>query len=310
MKKAEFKRQKSTRKMRRSRCFGLVVVVLAWALPVMAQVSGQDDMGFVEELPGVRAPYAGKYEARVGGSRESEDDKLRLDIGASVDLYRKRMGRGSDSTRTVVLSLGADFFTWTRLRASGGFKFPVEAVDYYFGVNASVHHEYGIMQDARLRIAHISAHLVDGDPSFTSPEQEYITYNREFLDLLVGLRGNELLRVDRAGRNLRLRPYIGAQWLFHTIPDTLGVVTPYAGLDASVQPDTGLPLVLRFGYEFRLNTELEPVAEHQLRLGVKLGELDSRGVIVEGSYYSGRSSYGQHFSRREQYMALGFAVEF
>ena len=254
----------------------------------------------------VPGPYAGKYEARIGGSRESENDKLRLDIGGSVDILAYNKYR-----KPQEFSFGADFFTWTRLRASGGFKFPVEAVDYYFGINGAFKatEEESIFSDVRVRLAHISAHLVDGDPSFTSPQQEYITYSREFLDATVGFDGKKLLGL-RGPKLFALRPYAGAQWLFHTIPDTLGVVTPYAGLDASWQPGSALPLTFRFGYEARLNTELEPIGEHQARLGMKIGDIDSRGVILEGSYYSGRSHYGQHFSSREKFFSLGFAVEF
>ncbi len=269
--------------------------------------------GFAPGLPTVAGPYAGKYEARVGGSRESKDDKLRLDIGASVDLYTSLWsgaGRADGADDGAVLSFGADFFTWTRLRASGGFKFPVEAVDYYFGVNAGVHRAAGVISDLRLRLAHISAHLVDGDPGFTNPHQQYITYSREFLDGMVGFNGNELFSMGPHRGDFRVRPYLGAQWIFHTIPDTLGVVSPYAGFDGAWQPIADLPLVLRLGYEARLNTELEPIGEHLVRLGVKIGEIDTRGVIVEGSYYSGRSHYGQYFSRREEFLALGFAVEF
>ncbi len=301
------------------RLFFLLLVLVA-AVPSYGQMGATDEsMPLPGGYPGpppwrffpgsvlVPGPYAGKYEARIGGSRESENDKLRLDIGGSVDILAYNTRRTPQG-----LSFGADFFTWTRLRASGGFKFPVEAVDYYFGINGALKAAEGpgIISDMRLRLAHISAHLVDGDPSFTSPQQEYITYSREFLDFTLGLEGKNLLGIDRAARGLVIRPYTGLQWLFHTIPDTLGVVTPYAGLDASWQMTPALPITFRFGYEARLNTELEPIGEHQARLGVKIGDVDSRGVILEGSYYSGRSHYGQHFSSREEFFSLGFAVEF
>jgi len=278
---------------------------LAAVSSMLAQEAGGDN-GFVTPLANVAAPYAGKYEARIGGSRESKNDKLRLDIGASVDLYRWELN-GREKGDAGMIAFGADFFTWTRLRASGGFKFPVEAVDYYFGVNAAMHRDAGLVSDLRLRVAHISAHLVDGDPSFTDPAQQYITYSREFIDLLAGLG---MFPAGARDPGVTLRPYLGVQWLFHTIPDTLGVITPYVGMDCAVQPDADLPIVLRFGYEARLNTELAPVGEHLVRLGVKFGEVHSRGVMVEGSYYAGRSFYGQHFGNREEYLALGFGVEF
>jgi hypothetical protein len=260
-------------------------------------------------------PYAGKYEARIGASRESVGDKLRLDIGASLDIYSRsyieRTAFGEDVER-MRLSFGADFFTWTRLRSAGNFKFPVEAVDYYFGINGRARFANSLISDARLRIAHISAHLVDGDPSFTSPEQKYMTYSREFADLAIGFTAKYGRNSWYASRTsaLRLRPYVGALVLFHSIPDTLGAVSPYAGFDATWQPGPRLPVVLKLGYEARLNTELEPIGEHQLRLGLKIGYIDSRGVLIEGSYYSGRSPYGQHFSQRERYFSLGFGIDY
>ncbi len=259
----------------------------------------------------VRMPYAGKYEARIGGSRESANDKLRLDIGASVDLLTKNVD-GSDGDRDDAAvgrySFGADFFTWTRLRSAGGFKFPVEAVDYYFGVNGQYESLNGFPFEARLRVAHISAHIVDGDPSFADTATTYITYSREFVDLTL-LAPHEIVRI---GRGAEVRPYVGAQWLFHTIPDTLGRVTPYAGFDVRVMPFTTNAIGFKLGYEARLNTELEPIGEHLFRLGVQLGDLfnEERGVSVETSYYSGRSAYGQHFWKRESFWSLGFAVDF
>ena len=306
--------------------FTIIMAPLLFVLRASAQEGGAErsssagrTSGFV---PAVAAsvdptpsltPYAGKYEARIGGSRESVDDKLRLDIGASLDIYTRSYieqdGSGMDIER-MRLSLGADFFTWTRLRSAGNFKFPVEAVDYYFGINGRARFANSLISDARLRIAHISAHLVDGDPSFTSPEQKYMTYSREFADLTVGFLpgfGN----VWGDGHHVaRVRPYVGAQMLFHTIPDMLGKLTPYAGLDAAWQPASQLPVVLKLGYEARLNTELEPIGEHQFRLGLKLGSIDSRGVLIEGSYYAGRSHYGQHFSEREKYVSLGFGIDY
>jgi hypothetical protein len=195
----------------------------------------------------------------------------------------------------------------------------VEAVDYYFGVFGHWTDRQSAISDLRLRIAHISAHLVDGDPSFTNPEQKYITYSREFVDLMVGLNPLLLFGSSTTGRALddemwgrgriRLRPYAGAMWLFNTIPDTLGVITPYAGLDGHMELLQGpIPVTLRVGYEARLNSELEPVGEHLVRLGLKLAPWNTTGVLIEGTYYAGRSPYGQYFDRREKFFSIGFAI--
>src|SRR3712207_3292027 len=80
---------------------------------------------FEEYRHTVEAPYAGRYEARIGGSVEPGHDRLRLDIGASIDVWSTRdstnMSEGIGATR---FSAGADFFTWSRLRSEPNFKFP------------------------------------------------------------------------------------------------------------------------------------------------------------------------------------------
>lgn len=263
-------------------------------------------------LPTLRtflAPYAGKYEARTGSSYEFANTRLRLDIGASPDLIRFRSG-DSAGRGGMLVTLGADFFTWTRLRATSSFKFPVEAVDYYFGVNGSAvwRTALGRTYGARLRVAHISAHLVDGDSSFTDPRQQYMTYSREFVDAMAAFGSGGPGRDDFPGIGFRV--YIGALALFHTIPDTLGRVTPYAGLEFSIQPTQDSSYSLRAGYEARLNTELSPVFEEQIRFGIKFAEFTKRGVLIEGVYYHGRSQYGQHFALRDRYFALGFGIDF
>jgi hypothetical protein len=79
--------------------------------------------------------------------------QLRLDIGTSRDIYRRHC-------EDKIISFGADFFTYTRLRGEKEFHFPVETIDYLFGINAGFKKskpdsEYGF----RFRLSHISAHL-------------------------------------------------------------------------------------------------------------------------------------------------------
>jgi hypothetical protein len=284
------------------------------------RASAQNSDGFIEPPRAVVAPYAGKYEARIGVTDQPAEHHLRLDIGASVDLLSLKSVTYPPGDPNVTddklqigdiarTTFGADFFTWTQLRSVGNFKFPVEAVDYYFGINAARHYEKSLLSDLRLRVAHISAHLVDGDPSFTDPEQKYMTYSREFVDAMAGF---DLERLTGSGVEgpIQSRLDAGALWLFHTIPDTLGRLTPYVGGDMNWRLlEESFPVTLRAGLEARLNTELEPIGEFLGRVGVKLGTPTSRGVTIEGSYYSGHSPYGQRFTTREKYFALGFLVD-
>ena len=58
-----------------------------------------------------------------------DNNKLRLDISTSRDIVK-----WYDDDETI--SIGADLFTFTRLRSTDNFKFPVETIDYLFGLNA------------------------------------------------------------------------------------------------------------------------------------------------------------------------------
>src|SRR5687768_4058096 len=140
----------------------------------LAVASGANAQTFEEYTHTVNPLYAGKYEARIGGSFAPDAEKLRLDIGATVDVLTIRDSSGvvgSIARERNRLSVGFDFFTWSRLRSETGFKFPVELIDYYFGFNsglrlARIAGHQPLISEIRLRLGHISAHKVDGDPSF------------------------------------------------------------------------------------------------------------------------------------------------
>ncbi len=252
-------------------------------------------------------PYAGKYEPRIGGSREINAERLRLDIGTDVGLYTIPSCGPLPPVR-----FGAAFFTWTRLRSEPNFKFPVEAVDYYFGLEFVPQWS----QYVRLRVGHISAHLVDGSAAFGRDSTGPVVYSREFVE---GTFGYDPVAVGRAlfgDIGALLRPYAGMQWRFHSIPDSLGALTPYVGFDGSwvmtgrrrEDSVAGFPLTLLAGYELRMNGELATVWENSVRAGLKFARPDEPGIAVEFTYYRGRSPFGQYFDRMEEYGSIGFSV--
>lgn len=245
--------------------------------------------------------YAAPHAPRIGASSEPAEDRVRLDIGGSV-----RLAEPSGATE-----LGVDVFTWSRLRSEANFKFPVEAIDYYFGLYGGWEFapEEPISLVATLRLGHISAHLVDGEERFGQTGFRPVVYSREFLDLEVG--GLRRFGSDSSGgADLRgyLRGSIGGRWLFHTIPDTIGRIRPDIALESALQPSADLPLTLRVGVEFGLNTEFDPLLESSLRSGLKFAGVEDVGVMLEGGYYRGRSLYGQFLAAPESYFWIGFGV--
>ena len=84
---------------------------------------------------------------------------LNLDIGTTADLYQNK---------SKTFAIGVDFGTWSLLRESDNFKFPVDAVSYLFGINTSWKEKISSQTlpfdefSGRVRLSHISAHFEDG----------------------------------------------------------------------------------------------------------------------------------------------------
>ena len=117
-----------------------------------------------------RPVIANQIEPRCGVDKLLDSNALTLNIGNSFDLLSwKTMQSGKAFANEQEWRIGTDLFTWTLIRAEGDFRFPVEEVNYLFGLNTtwmSVYqttaNSFPIVNSFRLRISHISAHTVDG----------------------------------------------------------------------------------------------------------------------------------------------------
>lgn len=235
------------------------------------------------------SPKANPYEARVGSMYQLGPQHLRLDIGTQLELLN---GDGlQDSTSW---SAGVGFQTWTRLRAESNFKFPVETVDYWFGVHAM----YGRASSwhVRMRLAHISSHLADGlaDSAATLHPKQFV-YSREFAEVLLGYTLGSI------------RPYLGATLVWSSIPDSPNTIIPQAGIDLSLPLDNVWSIT--GGYDLRLvGINNVYVAANAAQLGFQ-HQLHNTTALWMGLYaYSGRSMHGMFFKNQDSYLAAGFQV--
>ncbi len=258
-----------------------------------------DDAGDAGRL--LFAPLLAHHvEPRAGMSQLSGEERLRLDIGNSIDLL---CFEGVDEGDRM--TIGADFFTWTSLRQESGFHFPVDAVDYLFGVNASYRHDVDarLSFSARLRASHISAHLVDG--SFDQTKREWRggdapqVYSREFIDLVAACDYEDFIRV-----------YAGGQCIYHVDP---AAITKYA-LQAGIEP-VWRDAVLRNGhlyaaYDIRLLDAGRLRTAHALQVGAKFGGWRDSGLRVFMAYYHGPSQHGEYYDEIWSYWGTGFTVDF
>jgi hypothetical protein len=239
-----------------------------------------------------KPPTASIFEPRLGCLYQIQDDKLRLDIGTSLDLFELQK---SDNSET---RFGTDFFTYTRLRSKGRFKFPVETSDYFFGINFTNQYKFkDFTIGSRLRISHISSHLVDGLSNEGAFREEAFVYSREFIDILFALE------------DYGIRPYLGISYIFSTIPDDVNKIIPQFGMDFSY------PLIedflnLKTGYDLKLggyNEIFTPI--HCLQIGIALLTLNNKGISLNFNCYRGKSMHGMFYDKNDNYISIGFQIE-
>jgi hypothetical protein len=262
---------------------------------LIINISAQESAKWFPSDLNIRPFTANFLEPRAGFNYLLGERNIRLDIGTSSDIYRIQ-----NSNKT--LSFGADVFTYTRLRSESGFKFPVEAITYFFGINSGYkvrkeNNEYGF----RFRFAHISAHLVDGSfdnsiNAWRNGRNSFI-YSKEFFELFPFYSVNSF------------RLYSGFTYIFHTVPTDIGKEIYQAGFDnyfTNLQIKTFTPFI---GYDFKLQKIGEYAGSNILTAGIKFGKLNGKGFSISISYYAGKSVQGELYDINESYASLGFNME-
>jgi len=242
-------------------------------------------------------PFAAHFlEPKTGFQYLFEPEKVRIDIGTSQDIIH-----WVDENHTF--SAGADFFTYTRARAEADFKFPVETIDYLFGINGSYKFkteksEWG----TRLRFSHISAHLVDG--YYNSKTQNWLNdyqpfvYSKEFFELIAYYKLHGV------------RLYGCLTYIIHIVPTdiTKGI---YGGGFDYYAVQLNIPSFTPYiGYDF----ELTGIGDNYfgnniLTAGIKFGHPESRGFSIFTSYYSGKSVHGEFYTINEDCWTVGINLD-
>lgn len=239
-------------------------------------------------------PFTANFiEPRAGFAFELGGKKIRLDISRSQDIVNIRNDNSS-------LSFGIDLFTFTRLRAESEFHFPVEAIDYLFGINSGYkitdqNSEYGL----RFRLSHISAHFVDGQYdykiNFWRDGRTATVYTREFIELFPYYRFNGV------------RFYAGFTYLFHRKPVDIGRGIYQLGFDYYYTEFKNLyPYV---AYDFKLEKVNKFSGSNILTAGVRFGDYKSRGLSVAVTYFAGKSVHGEYYDLNESYTTIGFNLD-
>ncbi len=265
----------------------LIIVVFAATLNI--RLSAGDGLLFKPLIGNI-------YESRLGGVVTNNQDKLRLDIGGNYDFYQ------NTTKPSFLWAIGGEFFTYTRLRSEGNFKFPVETTDFYFGINASS--KFSIIDlpiESRLRIAHISTHLSDGYSSNSIFFQEPFVYSREFLDLTFASKFGDF------------RPYLGSIIVFSYIPKDVNLIIPQLGCEYRnhlfSQFDFALAYDLKInGYQDQNLQKRIYKAMNMIVGGIMIRTNENRSVFLKFERYFGANYYGQFYQQCDNYYGVGFEL--
>ncbi len=243
-------------------------------------------------------------EPRIAVMPWLEKRHLQLDIGTSVDLYK------SDNKN---FAAGVDFATYSLLNRGDNFKFPVDAIDYLFGINASWKQPVSIGSlpfdelSGKIRLSHISAHFEDGH--YDEATHDWIqgdcpldipfTYSREFVNLVVALSSP------------KHRVYAGYQYLYHSIPDGINPHSFQAGAELSTPGNTYLAADFKLLpiWQASLDETRGYRGTWNLQAGMRLKSIGLENVRVACNYFSGMSRHGMYFYRPESYTTLGCIVD-
>lgn len=271
----------------------LYLIALFFSLPVIIYAQGQFEF-FPSEL-NIKPFTANTLEPNLGSMFKFNSNELILSIGNSMDMLKYRDGN-------KMMTFGADLFTWTLLRKEDNFKFPVDAVDYLFGINFSFKQvnkadSYGL----RGRISHISAHFVDGHydavnqhwRGFINPQ----VYSREFIELIPFYEFWDF------------RVYAGLTYIFHVTPNSIHKDNYQIGFDYYLKNYFGGNITPFAGYNLTLDHLDQYTGNNSIAIGIKFGKPDGKGISLQYHYYAGNSLHGEYYNFNEKYSSLGLNLD-
>lgn len=237
-------------------------------------------------------------EARIGVTKYTDSKFLELNIGATVDVI------GLNKNKTDY-SFGVDFFTYSNLRSEDNFKFPVDAIDYLFGVNfnmrKSIKNGYEI--SSRFRISHISSHLQDGhiyertDTIFTP-----FIFSKEFLDLSV-------VNTFKPSYNSELKSMLSLNYIFHAIPEETAKFSGQIGLEGSYYFTQLLGFYLSNDINIA-SVKGKTNLNENLESGIIFGKMNTKKIRLYFRYYDGQDYRGQYYGNYFNYKGIGLKFSF
>ncbi len=263
---------------------------------ICTNLNAQDKITFFEDDLLIQPFTANLLEPKLGFLFQVGDNELRLDIGNSIDIMRVNLNENE------ILSFGGDLFTYTLLRGETDFHFPVDAVDYLFGINAGYLNRNNDFEfGARLRLSHISAHFVDGHYDNTLKQwrngRSPRVYSREFFELMPFIKFEQL------------RFYVGITYLINTTPSSIGKDIYQIGFDYFAEDFISDGITPFIAYDFKLENIKTYTGTNSINAGIKFGKVNGKGFSVYFHYFSGKSVHGEYYDYNKEYSAIGINLD-
>ncbi len=272
----------------------LIFMILIVPFVIQAQTLTETEYEYFPNDLTIHPFTANQLEPKLGFVFRMNSNQLWLNIGNSMDLIRiKHDGE--------IFSIGADLFTWTLLKKEDNFRFPVDAVDYMFGLNfgfKTAAHNYSF--GGRIRLSHISAHFVDGH--FDAVQQQWKdgrnprVFSREFVEIL-GFYSFYNLRV-----------YVGGTYLYHVEPPGIGKASVQAGLEYFMKDALSYNISPYIAADGTMKTN-DKKRNFTLNTGIKFGKIEGRGLRIYYQYYNGNDINGEYYDVKREYSALGINLD-
>ena len=285
-------------------CLVLFCLQAGWSQPL--ETTAARTLEFLPGSPLFPPLAANPQEPRVGVRKDIGSSRLKLDIGSTLDFLQYTL----DDSGRARIRMGAEFFTYALTTSAEGLRLQVDAVDGFFGGHVLFRlddgsHAYVV----RLRLMHLSAHLVDGHydthAGIWKDNRLPLPFTRDFGELL----GAATLPVW----GMPLTLYSGFSYATLVRPENLRRLTSLHGFD--IHTPGGEHRLLGKAYElyaaFNLTLTGIPAygGTNVLEGGIKFGQWNGAGIKLYVNYVSGLQVFSQYYNERRSMWGIGFAFE-
>lgn len=260
-------------------------------------------------LPGrtIFPPLPASFEeARAGITKDVNTAQMKLDIGTAMDFLEIRL-RADSSER---LRVGADLFTYALTTSYQGLRLQVDAVDGYFGGHIVYRvQRAGTALLLRLRILHLSSHLLDGH--FDSNRNVWIDGKlptplaRDYGEITLGhlwqWKSSEIFLYGGFSQATLIRPPTMKRL------NLLWGITAHTGDWAGTC--FGAPVHF-YASDHCSFWGLETLSgTNMVQVGAKFGEWQGAGISIFISHHAGLEVYHQYFDVKNDAWGLGVGLE-